>query len=319
MVTELSNEVLDLIEQARSLSSRKALESDMRTYYRWLSANNREGIPSTPEAVAEYAAWLNLSGKKTSTIQRALSSISKVHKIREFENPCDSEIVRAVLRGIKRTNPSDKKKSKPLDPGQLIKCIQSQSQTSWPGARNRAILALTWGGALRISETAKMKFGDIEETDQGLVITISDSKTDQTGDGYTIGIPACWLVDEINFWINRLSQLYDSGPLFPRFRKSEVWFPPPGNREPLSVRGMSKIVTDIFNKLGLGRGYTTHSMRSGMITAAASAGVPERIIQEHSRHRSVMIMRGYIREASVFLDNPLLPILQALPSPRQDS
>jgi len=49
--------------------------------------------------------------------------------------------------------------------------------------------------------------------------------------------------------------------------------------------------------------YAGHSLRSGFITAAAKAGVPEAHIQNQSRHKSLPVLRGYIRRGSLFMDN----------------
>ncbi len=49
--------------------------------------------------------------------------------------------------------------------------------------------------------------------------------------------------------------------------------------------------------------YAGHSLRSGFITSAARAGVAERHIQDQSGHRSLPVLRGYIRRGSLFVDN----------------
>lgn len=45
--------------------------------------------------------------------------------------------------------------------------------------------------------------------------------------------------------------------------------------------------------------YAGHSLRAGLITAAAEAGGAERDIMRQSRHKSVPVMRKYIRGATV--------------------
>ncbi len=44
-------------------------------------------------------------------------------------------------------------------------------------------------------------------------------------------------------------------------------------------------------------------LRSGFATSAARAGVPEAHIQNQTRHRSLPVLRGYIRRGSLFSDN----------------
>jgi hypothetical protein len=43
-------------------------------------------------------------------------------------------------------------------------------------------------------------------------------------------------------------------------------------------------------------GYSAHSLRAGCATEAAAHGVEERDIGRHTRHRSIAVLRGYIRE-----------------------
>jgi hypothetical protein len=49
--------------------------------------------------------------------------------------------------------------------------------------------------------------------------------------------------------------------------------------------------------------YAAHSLRAGLITSAAEADVHERDLMRHSRHKSIPVMRRYIRGATLFRDN----------------
>jgi site-specific recombinase XerD len=51
------------------------------------------------------------------------------------------------------------------------------------------------------------------------------------------------------------------------------------------------------------RKYAGHSLRAGLITQAAMAGVSERAIQDQSGHKSLAVMRRYIRDGSLFREN----------------
>ena len=44
-------------------------------------------------------------------------------------------------------------------------------------------------------------------------------------------------------------------------------------------------------------------MRAGFATSAARAGVPEAQIMAQTGHRSLPVLRGYIRRGSLFADN----------------
>ena len=51
------------------------------------------------------------------------------------------------------------------------------------------------------------------------------------------------------------------------------------------------------------RPYSARSLRAGLATDAAEAGVAERAIMNQTRHRSLVVARGYIRRGSLFRDN----------------
>ena len=56
------------------------------------------------------------------------------------------------------------------------------------GLRDRALLLLGFAGAFRRSELVALDCEDIEQCETGIKITIRHSKTDQEGQGATIGI-----------------------------------------------------------------------------------------------------------------------------------
>jgi integrase len=49
--------------------------------------------------------------------------------------------------------------------------------------------------------------------------------------------------------------------------------------------------------------YAGHSLRAGLATSAAAAGVEERAIMAQTGHRSVTVARRYIRDGSLFRGN----------------
>jgi hypothetical protein len=50
--------------------------------------------------------------------------------------------------------------------------------------------------------------------------------------------------------------------------------------------------------------FAAHSLRAGFATTAARRGVSEREIMRHGRWKTQAVMRGYIRDGQLFLDNP---------------
>ena len=60
----------------------------------------------------------------------------------------------------------------------------------------------------------------------------------------------------------------------------------------------------MWNRAGIHASQVSgHSLRAGLATAAAAAGVPERVIAATTGHRGTAMLRRYIREGSLFTDN----------------
>ena len=75
-----------------------------------------------------------------------------------------------------------------------------------------------------------------------------------------------------------------------------------------STRLTDQIVADIVKRYAAAIGksvgkFSGHSLRAGFITSADMAGASERSIQEQSGHKSLLTLRRYIRDASIFRAN----------------
>jgi len=69
----------------------------------------------------------------------------------------------------------------------------------------------------------------------------------------------------------------------------------------LSGHAVAETVKRACRCAGLDAGeYSGHSMRAGLVTSAAAAGVAELDIARTSRHKSVPTLRTYVREAQLF-------------------
>jgi integrase len=88
-----------------------------------------------------------------------------------------------------------------------------------------------------------------------------------------------------------------SGPLFRSIsRHGQV---KPGR---LSGVDVARIVKKLAQRLDPAK-YAGHSLRSGHATSAAIAGASERSIMNQTGHRSVQMVRRYIRDGSLFREN----------------
>ena len=136
----------------------------------------------------------------------------------------------------------------------------------------------------------------------GLTVTLRRSKTDQDGAGRKIGIPygsnpeTC-PVRTIQAWIEQAA--LSVGALFRSINRH-------GQVQAGRLSGID--VARVVKKLALRGGldataYAGHLLRAGHATSAAIAGASERSIMKQTGHRSVQMVRRYIRDGSLFREN----------------
>jgi len=73
----------------------------------------------------------------------------------------------------------------------------------------------------------------------------------------------------------------------------------------ISPQCIALLVKRVTESADIRGDFSAHSLRAGYITEAASTkGVSEVDIQGMSGHRSVTILRGYVRKANIFQECP---------------
>jgi integrase len=238
---------------------------------------------------------------KVSTLERRLATIAEAHRAAGFDSPNRHSQVRLVWQGIRRDKGVAQDHMKPA----LTKHLQLMVERlpdSPLGTRDRALLLLGFAGAMRRSELVSLDVSDLAQADEGLVVTIRKSKTDQVQTGRKVGIPfgaseeTC-PVQAVLAWLHKSG--IEEGPLFrPIDRHGRVQ----GHR--LSGRAVAEVVKRSLQAAGRSAiGYSGHSLRAGLVTQAALSGVSERAIQNQSGHKSLTVLRRYNRDGSLFREN----------------
>jgi site-specific recombinase XerD len=286
--------------EAAASNTRRAYRADWADFSAWCATKERQALPASPVVLADYLAHLADSGLKASTIVRRCSGIARAHRLAGHRSPLQG-IARETLSGIRRTLGMSADQVAPITVGELRRMIEVAGE-GLHGARDRALLLIGFAGALRRSELVGLNVGDLRDTNDGYLLTIRRSKTDQEGEGRTIGIPygsrpeTC-PVRALRRWLELAA--ITEGPVFrPIDRHDNVG----GQR--LSDRAVALRVQELAKRAGLDpTRYAGHSLRSGLATAAAAAGVTEADIMRTTGHRSVATLRRYVRPATAFERN----------------
>jgi site-specific recombinase XerD len=294
------DKVKEYIRASKAENTLRGYRADWKHFCEWSASHDLCALPATAETVALYLAEC-AQHLKTGSIQRRLNAIAEAHKAVGLESPTRDSVVVNTLKGIRRTlgNAALQKAPAVTDD---IRAMIDATGVGVIGVRDRALILLGFAGAFRRSELISLDLADCKFGRDGLTIVLRRSKTDQESVGRKIGIPyganpeTC-PVRNLQAWVEAAA--IGEGSLFRSIsRHGQV----KANR--LSDLDVARIAKKLARRAGLDAAkYAGHSLRAGHATSAAIAGASERSIMNQTGHRSVQMVRRYIRDANLFREN----------------
>lgn len=186
--------------------------------------------------------------------------------------------------------------------------------------RDKALLSLWWAGAFRRSEISTLQWEFIEFVDDGAIITLPISKTDQTGEGITKGIvysdnyPDLCPVTNLKKWMFAAKGAVDSPFVFHKVTHKDNIVKAEddkGNDKPMDSKSIVIILKNILKNAGIENAklFSGHSPRRGFVTDAYNAKASTRAIQKQGGWSSERMLNTYIEEDSVFTQNASASVL----------
>jgi len=288
-----NSSVVQFIRAAIADNTRIAYQQDVRDFLQWGGQ-----VPCEPEMLATYIA-ARAETHSAHTITRRVVGIGRAHSSQGFADPTKSDLVRAVLRGVRRVKGLTQRQVSPLLKADVLTMMEHMRGTK--GVRDRALILLGFSAALRRSELVALAFTDVEFVREGFVVHLRKSKTDQNGEGRKIGVPwgrtsAC-PVKAVESWLS-IGNIVD-GALFRSVNRAGCV-----SDEPLHAQSVALILKSYAKSIGHDPAkFSGHSLRSGLVTSAIQAGVAVHKIQQQTGHRSVEMLARYIRDAGLFESN----------------
>ena len=267
----------------RPPNTARAYESDLRDFAAWCA---QHGCPSAPAASADVAAYLRERSETLApaTVARRLAAIVDAHDRAGYPSPRGSADVRDALASIEWRHRARRRPTTPLDAESLSRMSLALPSTM-AGARDRALLLVGYGAALRRTELVALDVDDADVAPDGALRL-------RTARG-TISIPPG---SQPHLSAGRaFARWTQRGALSegPAFRPVDRY----GNVGPmrLSDRAVTSIVQRAAIAAGLTARYSGRSLRLGMVLAAAAAGASDEGIIGQTGHRSVRLVREYRR------------------------
>mgnify|MGYP001184038066 CR=1 FL=1 len=292
-VKSLELETLKNLKSSKALNTTRAYKADYKDFASFCIKNGFRPMPSEPKIISLYLTHLSKSCK-FSTLKRRLASISVIHRLSGHYIDVKNPMITENLMGIKRIKGSHQKAKKPIlinDLKSIINVIDKEENEK-NKIKNKALILIGFAGGFRRSELVSIYHEDIDFVPEGVKIFVKRSKTDQSGEGMTKGIPYftnsnyCPVISLKN-WIKKSNTT--TGKVFNMSDKSVA----------LIIKKYTAIAGFDPNK------YSGHSLRSGFATSTAEQGAEERSIMAMTGHKTTQMVRRYIQEANLFKNNAL--------------
>ena len=292
-VKSLELETLKNLKSSKASNTLRAYKADYEDFTRFCIKHGFKSMPTDPKVLSLYLTHLSQTSK-FSTLKRRLASISVIHRLSGHYIDTKHPMITENLMGIKRVKGSYQKAKKPIlinDLKSIINVIDKEKNEK-KRFKNRALILIGFAGGFRRSELVEIYYEDVDFVPEGVKIFLKKSKTDQSGEGMTKGIPYfsnsnyCPVVSLKN-WLEKSK--VKSGKIFDISDKSVA----------LTVKKYIALAGLDSNK------YSGHSLRSGFATSVAELGAEERSIMAMTGHKTTQMVRRYIQEANLFKNNAL--------------
>ena len=306
-VEDLELQELAQLLPAIVLSSRavKKYSGAFLRWKRWATQKCGEAcFPAQPLQVALYLTYLIQKSSTDASVVEAVNAISWVHQVAIADDPTQNKLVRQVLAGAKRILAHRITKKEPITPEILTQLVDkfAKEDAELDNVRIVTICLLGFAGFLRFSELEALKESDLQVFNNHLELFIESSKTDQYRDGAWVTIARTGSRICPVGMVQRYIKLADitASPDLHLFRgiirtKNGVKLRPKGS---LSYTRMRELLLEKLAQVGLDpKDYGLHSLRAGGASAAANAGVPDRLFKRHGRWRSENAKDGYVKDS----------------------
>jgi integrase len=294
LLDELREALADDVSQA----SLRSYDGDFERYRSFCSLHAVPSLPTDEQTLCLYILDMRANGLKLSTIKKAIAGIKYHHA--KVERPLELlPKVSALLSKLGREMVTEPKRKKPLLPEHLHQIAAGMRKENLRDTRDMAILLVGWAAALRISEIAALNYENIEFVPQGMIITLVRRKNAQRSES-RVAVPKqndeICPVRALRAWLE--ASEVSSGALFRAVLGSNSDLVQPGH---LTGETISEMLQKHAGKLGFNPfEYGGHSMRAGLATSAARAGVSIDRIMRTTGHKSIQVALGYIRNADEF-------------------
>ena len=299
----LANQLPETLLRSRADSSVKKYVGAIKRWKMWAISHQLPTFPAQAHYVALYLQHLAERAKSKSAVEEAVNALAWMHSLAGVNSPTDSSMVQETVQGLKRSLAKPVHKKRPITK-EMLKEMVSDANNHPSLANIRLVTAclLAFSGFLRFDELIHIRACDISLDTTMVKIRIPRSKTDQFRQGSEViiarsGAATC-PVNMMERYMNMAGvDLASEQYLFKGIVRTSAG-------EKLRPSGGLSYTTlhELFKKKLSDLGYPSeefglHSLRAGGATAAANAGVPDRLFKKHGRWKSENAKDGYVEDS----------------------
>ncbi|MGH1522818.1 tyrosine-type recombinase/integrase [Leifsonia sp. L25] len=295
------------VDASLAPATRRAYRSALNSLRAWAETEGLDWL--APGTLAAYLGALRRRtdpntrrtvGVSQSSISLVLAAVSTyAREQRITPSPTDDPTVRLAAAGVRRKLAGRQvQKAHPLRTEELRQILGAIEDTP-RGHRDAALIVLLFAGALRRSEAAGLRYGQITTyPGRGLILHLPTSKGDPFGRGQDVPVVSGQMTDPVAIlerWLadrtTASGALMPDTPVFVRFYKGS-------DRQgdtPLSGESVNQIFHNRCDAAGLtAPRLSSHSGRRGHLTVAAEAGASLEELMAQGRHTNPSTTLGYV-------------------------
>lgn len=239
-----------------------------------------------------------------STLRRYISTLATIHNENGWPDPTKTGQVKLLLRRLARQPQSTRIRKQAITSEILNTLIQNCSENNLIDIRDKALLLVGFcSGGRRRSEIANMNIEDLTRIEDGYLLTLQRSKTDQVGNGKTVPILGD-AAHALATWL--LKSGIRQGRLF---RAVNRW----GHlSDRICDRSIHRIIVNRLVTAGFdSKNFCAHSLRYGFLSEAGKQGIALGDAMSLSGHSTISTALKYYRAGETHR-NPAAQIFQAM-------
>ena len=296
-----------MISASRQPNTVKAYVNWYNKFLRWAQGYDElKVLPASELAVSMFLLSLHQQGVSVSSLNQCISALNWIHRLTNVPRPVDSPMVKLILEGASRLAAKSTVRKNPITV-QIIERLkrgmeERDGSINLMDLRLLTFVLLSFAGFFRYEEAAHITMKDITFHETHVAIFLEKSKTDVYREGKTVIIAKTdshlCPVTCLKLYLNKAAIPEKSDYYIFRnvalVKSTNTYILRPGNA-PISYTQFRELLLSKLQNLGLDpQDFGMHSLRAGGATAAAAAGITERLFLIHGRWRNRDSKERYI-------------------------